>query len=312
MMPVYDDWQCAQSVIEKLDALLADIPASVRVLLLDDGSSTPAPEFARAFSRIEGVECLRLRRNLGHQRAIAIGLCFLLQERESDAVVVMDADGEDRPEDVAPLVEKFCAANRAKVVFAARTRRSESLTFRVFYRLYCLLHRALTGIAVKVGNFSILSREHIATLSVVSEMWNHYAASVYKARLTVELHPTSRGKRLGGQSKLNFVSLSIHGLSAISVFAETVGMRLILAACVLMVLAVLLVGAVIGIRFGTSLAIPGWATMSCGILLLFILQMLTLAVGLTFSILFNRNNLTFVPIRDYRHFIAAVSPLYER
>ena len=39
--------------------------------------------------------------NLGHQRALVFGLRLILPEvLESDLIVTMDADGEDRPEDL--------------------------------------------------------------------------------------------------------------------------------------------------------------------------------------------------------------------
>lgn len=312
LMPVFDDWLSARLLIEKLDAALTGQPVEATVLLLDDGSPTPpaAPYLSADLKNIRSVERLRLRRNLGHQRAIAIGLCFVREQRPCDAVVVMDADGEDRPEDVPRLIQRYSELGGARVVFAERTRRSESLSFRVCYQVYRVLHRALTGLAVKVGNFSILSREHLAALSAVSEVWNHYAASVYKARLPVALLPTSRGTRLAGESKLNFVSLCVHGLSAISVFADTVGVRLMLGIGFLMFLSLGLVGLVVAVRLTTELAVPGWATSAVGLLLIIVLQMLTLVVGLTFSVLFNRNNLTFLPARDYQHFVGEVSTLY--
>ena len=314
LMPVYDDWPSGRLLIEKLDAVLEGVSVVASVVLIDDASLTPPPSrlSERPLKNIQSVERLRLRRNLGHQRAIAIGLCFVQKERDCDAVLVMDADGEDRAEDVPRLLGRYLAFNGDRVVFAERKRRSESLVFRVFYHLYRALHRVLTGLPVKVGNFSVLSRDHVATLSVVSELWNHYAAAVYKARLPVGLMPTHRGTRLAGQSKLNFVSLVIHGLSAISVFAETVGVRLMLGIGTLMILCLLVVGAVIAVRFGTALAIPGWATSAVGLLLILVLQMLTLVAGLTFSVLFNRNNLTFLPIRDYHYFVGEISILHGK
>jgi hypothetical protein len=312
LMPVYDDWQSARLLIEKVDAALAGVCVSATIILIDDASLTPppAPLLEYRLKSVQGVERLRLRRNLGHQRAIAIGLCFVHQERDCDAVLVMDADGEDLPEDVPKLIQRYEELGGTRVVFAARARRSESALFRFFYQVYRVLHRMLTGIPVKVGNFSVLSRDHLATLSVASELWNHYAASVYKTRLPVSLLPTARGRRLAGESKLNFVGLVIHGLSGISVFAETVGVRLILGIGVLMMLSLMLVGLVVAVRLGTELAIPGWATSAFGLLLIIVLQMLTLVVGLTFSVLFNRNNLTFLPARDYRYFVGDVSILH--
>ena len=314
LMPVYDDWQSARLLIAQVDAALAGVGAAVNIILVDDGSLTPPPSplLDLELKNVALVERLRLRRNLGHQRAIAIGLCFVCLERDCDAVLAMDADGEDKAEDVPQLIQRYTELRGTSVVFAERTRRSESATFRIFYQSYRVLHRMLTGIPVKVGNFSIISREHLAALSVVSDLWNHYAASVYKARLPVAMLPTSRGARLAGQSKLNFVNLVIHGLSAISVFAETVGVRLMLGISLLMLLSLGLAGLVVAIRLGTALAIPGWATSAVGLLLILALQMLTLVAGLTFSVLFNRNNLTFLPARDYRYFVGEVSMLYGR
>ena len=72
---------------------------------------------------------LRLRRNLGHQRAIAIGLTYIQAQMTTayEAVVVMDGDGEDAPEDVPRLLARLEAEGGRSIVFAERTRRSESL-----------------------------------------------------------------------------------------------------------------------------------------------------------------------------------------
>lgn len=301
-------------MLPRLDAALSGRPVTARILFLDDWSQTPAPsDLAPAkLQNVASVEALRLRRNLGHQRAIAIGLSFIHAERPCDAVVIMDADGEDKPEDVPRLIQAFVEENGRKVIFAQRGRRVASLTFRLFYFLYRLGHRILTGIAVKVGNFSIIPAAHLSTLVVVSDTWNHYAASVFKSRIPYRMLPTVRGKRLAGESKMNFVGLVLHGLSAISVFAEIVGARLTLAILTLVGFLGTLLVAVPIIRWGTDLAIPGWATTAAGLLLVIVLQMLTVALGLTLLVLFNRNNLSFLPIRDYRYFVGDVRKLYER
>ncbi len=311
LMPVYDDWEAARFVIAQLDAVLAG-PA--RVLIVDDGSqeAPPEPFLPNRLAHIAGVEVLRLRRNLGHQRAIAIGLTFFYAERQGGTIIVMDADGEDRPEDVPRLVERFQKLDGRKVVFAARMRRSEGWLFRVCYHTYRGLHWLLTGISVRVGNFSILSRGHLDALTVAPDLWNHYAATVLKTKLPCDLLPTARARRLAGQSKLNFVSMVVHGLSAVSVFVELVGARLSLAMLVVLGMLLGLLLGVVGIRLGTNLAIPGWATYAAGALFILIAQMLTVALGLTFLILFQRNSLNFLPVRDYKFFVGPIRTLYEQ
>ena len=314
LIPVYNDWESARLILTQLDDVLTGQPVSASLLFIDDFSSVPAPPdlASKPFTNLRSVEILRLRRNLGHQRAIAVGLSFIHAERKCEAVVIMDCDGEDKPQDVPRLIQHFLQGGRSKVVFARRIRRSENIVFRVGYRLYRLAHRVLTGISVRVGNFSIIPMRYVATLVVVSDTWNHYAASVFKSRIPFEMLSAARGKRLAGESKMDVVALVMHGLSAISVFAETVGVRLTLAIFSGIILLISLLVAVIAIRFGTDLAIPGWATTAGGLLLIIVFQMLSVALGLTLLILSNRNNLSFLPLRDYPFFVAGIQKCYER
>jgi polyisoprenyl-phosphate glycosyltransferase len=184
--------------------------------------------------------------------------------------------------------------------------------FRFCYHLYRIGHRILTGVPVRVGNFSILSADHVATLAVVSDTWNHYAASVVKSRIAHGFLPTERGTRLAGRSHMDFPALVLHGLSAISVFAETVSVRLILAILTIIVFLAGLLATALAVRWGRQLAIPSWAIIGAGLLLVAVMQMLTVAVGLSLLILFNRSNLSFLPLRDYRFFVGTPQILYAR
>src|SRR6266478_1932726 len=224
VIPVFNDWDALRLLLQSLDDTLAARGMHASVVVIDDGSTSDAPkDLVRGTPRaLLDVEILHLARNLGHQRAIAIGLTFVHQERPCDAVVVMDGDGEDRPEDVPRLVDELLATQSEKVIFAARVRRAEGVAFRLFYALYRVAHRILTGVAVKVGNFSVVPRRHLSTFVVVSEAWNHYAASIFHARIPYQLVPTARGRRISGRSTMSFVDLVTHGLSAIAVFGDIV------------------------------------------------------------------------------------------
>ena len=305
ILPIRDDWTSAAELLQQLAREASGHGCSFHVLLVDDGSSEPCDvgKFRFASETIGAVTLLRLKRNLGHQRAIAIGLVYTLTEISSDAVVVMDADGEDTAAGVVELIQEFSRAGGSTAVFAERRRRTESLQFRIFYRLYRSLHWLLTGIQVRVGNFSILPRRYLSTIVVLPELWNHYAAAVFKSRLPFAKVPIARGHRIAGTSKMNFVSLVTHGLSAISVFGDLVGARLLLATLTGSVLAGGGILAVIAIKLFTQLAIPGWATYAIGSLVIIMMQLLTMAASMTFFILFNRSNLGFIPSRDAAIFI---------
>src|SRR5262249_60771873 len=111
LMPVYNDWPIVPQLIGRLDQSLVGTGLGAEIVLADDGStmtweasSAPALLDGSCYRAIRSVTVLRLGRNVGHQRAIAIGLAYIHATRTGRAVVVVDADREDAPPDVPPLL----------------------------------------------------------------------------------------------------------------------------------------------------------------------------------------------------------------
>lgn len=313
LVPVFNDWQAVSMLLAEIDLEASRLDWSVAAVLVDDGSTQQFPPELRskAYDGLEAIRVIRLRRNLGHQRAIAIGLAWLNSEAAFDAVVVMDGDGEDDPTDIRRLLANFDKMGGGHIVFAERARRAEGLAFRFFYRLYRVLHRALTGVAVRVGNYSILPAEAVDSLVTASDLWNHFSASIFKARLPFVTVPTARRRRLTGSSKMNFTSLVVHGLSAISVFGERVGIRGMVFASSFLLLTAFLLVLVVTVRTLTSAAIPGWASLSSGLLLLVALQLLIGVTIFSFIVLASRESSSFLPVRDHGYFVRSVTSLWN-
>jgi glycosyltransferase involved in cell wall biosynthesis len=315
LLPVFNDWAALRKLLGGLDRALASGAIEADVLVVDDGSTQPfdPSSIDPDLRAIRRVELLQLRRNLGHQRAIAIGLSFIEAERpECLAVVLMDSDGEDAPEDVPRLIARYEQEGRRKIVFAERTKRSESRLFRVFYVLYRVAHRALTGHGVRVGNFSVIPRERLSCLVATSELWNHYAAAAFQSRQLYTTVPTRRASRLDGRSKMNFVHLVIHGLSAISVYSDAIGVRLLIATMTMIALDLAALAMTLIVRLTTDLAIPGWATTAFGVLLIILLQATMFLFVFSFMILAGRNAASFLPLRDYAYFVGSERVAYHR
>jgi glycosyltransferase involved in cell wall biosynthesis len=312
LLPVYNDWLAFGLLLPSLERELKNEGLSAEILLVDDGSATPLPPnlASGSLSSIRAIDVLSLRRNLGHQRAIAVGLSYIEANRPCDAVIVMDCDGEDDPRDVPRLIHECIANHDQKIIFARRTRRSENLVFKLLYYLYRLVHLLLTGVPVRVGNFSIVPASALNRLVAVSELWNHYAAAVHKAKLPMALIPTQRSRRLEGSSRMNLVALVAHGLSAMAVFGDRIGVRLLLVVALGMVIASGGLIAVISVRLFTSLAIPGWATYVTGILLVMLIQMLLVVLAFAFVILAARDTASIIPSRDYVHMTRGIQRVY--
>jgi glycosyltransferase involved in cell wall biosynthesis len=314
-MPVYEDWDSAIRLCQKIDLVFRESKFfQIKIVLIDDGSTMCVPPSKVPFRPevIENISILVLRRNLGHQRAIAIGLAHIQQHFREDAVVVMDADGEDRPEDIPSLVEAMRRVEHPTAVFAERGKRLENRTFRFSYQCYRLFHSFLTGRDIRFGNFSVLPWPHLESLVVFPELWNHYAATLVKSRLPYIRVRFERAARQSGQSRMDFVSLVVHGLSALFANQEVVGTRLLIMSAMTTLGLLLLVSVVIGVRLFTNLGIPGWATTTMGLLLILVGQSLVASFVLVFSIMMNRSHLGFLPIRDYAYFVSGETTLYPQ
>ena len=268
VMPVYEDVEAAAQLLRELAATVVPAPYVVAV---DDGSTRrPMTADVIATAGLDGL-VLKLRRNVGHQRAIAIGLSYVGEHlADRSPVVVMDSDGEDVPLTIAALVAPLVAGDIDAVV-ARRGRRHETVKFRVFYAIYMLVFRILTGRRINFGNFMAFTPAAIRRLTVMQELWIHVAGCVLTSKLRINTVPIDRGPRYAGQSKMNFSGLVLHGFRALMVFAEDVLVRVGIACASIAALS--LMGVVLTVILKLiGFATPGWFSLSLGILLLVLLQ----------------------------------------
>jgi hypothetical protein len=239
---------------------------------------------------------------LGHQRAIAAGLVVALRDSAYDVIAIMDSDGEDRPTDLATLISTWRLHPGCAIV-AKRGVRHEGVVFKVFNLAYRSIFKLVTGDEIDFGNFCLLPRPRAEALINSPATWNNLAASIVRSRMPVKRCAINRGLRLEGQSKMKFTSLVIHGLSAMSVFAETVLVRILLATLVFGLLAFCLLIVVIAIKLTTNLAIPGWASYVGGSLIIILTQAILIGGIAVFQLLSLRAMKPFIPASDVAPFI---------
>jgi polyisoprenyl-phosphate glycosyltransferase len=304
--PVLDDWASFAVLLGEIAKEFTGSGIKFHVWAIDDGSVTNIDLngiILPSDTCISQIEVLHLALNLGHQRAIAVGLCEIVDREEIDATIVIDSDGEDRPSEIGTLLA-VARQFPGQIVLAERTKRSETLRFRFGYFLYKLLFRVMTGRTINFGNYSLLPMPAIRRLVHMPELWNHLAASVIRSRFPYRTVPVPRGIRYHGKSTMNLASLIVHGLSAMSVHTDLIFVRVLLGASLLAVVSAVGIAAVAGIRFVTDLAIPGWATTVTGDLLIILIQALVTMLAISLMMLAGRSNRPIIPIFEYRHYIA--------
>jgi glycosyltransferase involved in cell wall biosynthesis len=309
--PVFNDWESLASLVVDIETEMAESPCPIELLVIDDCSTEAAPEEIITSGIVSRIQALRLSVNVGHQRAIAVGLVHASQRTDVSAVAVMDCDGEDRPQELKALIHALWLAPDF-VHVAKRAKRSESWTFCAFYWLYGCLFKLLTGASISFGNFSILPFRYLRRLIVEPSIWNHYAATMIKSKIPIRYVPTVRGVRYAGQSKMKFTNLVLHGLGAISVFSENVFVRILLFSSVVFACALLGGGTVLAIRMFTDLGFPNWATTALGFAFLISFQAVMTPIMIAFLLLNSRSAIQPAPkdhvlsmIEDMRELLPA-------
>lgn len=259
--PVYNDWPSLLQLLTDVETSFANAAVEIDVLIINDGSTAHfEPDFRHLPTTVvRSITVLDLRANVGSQFAIATGLRYAADNFDVDAVLVMDADGEDRVEDAKRLLEAW-RAQPGTIVVGQRAKRSESVTFKISYFLYRVLFRILTGQSISFGNFSLIPRSLLNGVSSRPELAHHYSAAILRSRLPLTYVATARGTRYAGQSQMNMPALVFHAVAAFSVFSDILFSRLLIAsACTATVcgIGILIVSS---LRFFTELAFPNWAT----------------------------------------------------
>ena len=272
--PVYEDVKAASALFRALCDQYGD---AIFIVAVDDGSvKQPLTRDVITNANLNGV-VIKLKRNVGHQRAIAIGLGYVNDNlRDAKTVVVMDSDGEDTPASIEQLTLPL-GEDSVDVVVAARKSRVESFKFKAFYILYKMLFQLLSGKKISFGNFMAIKPRAIERLVNMQELGLHVAATVLSSKLRIRSMAIARGPRYAGKSKMNFVGLVLHGFRGLMVFAEDVLVRVGIASAVIACFTIVASVFAVGLKL-LDFATPGWFSVALGILFLVFLQTGTLTL----------------------------------
>ena len=266
--PLYFDAEPYARLQQDLAAALRGSPFEPRLVAVDDSAGLdPAAGRLGADVRVVVPPF-----NLGHQRALVFGLRRLAREiADDDVVVTLDADGEDQPRDLprllAPLLEE--PGNLRRIALAARTRRHETLPFKLLYFVFKQFFLLLSGTVVRSGNYAAY-RGWVARNVLFHPHFDlSYGSSLLSLNLQIERVPCERGRRYAGRSKMTWSTLVLHGFRMLMPFADRIAVRgLVASGCGALLLGLLAVARALGaapversaLAFGALLCAIGFGT----------------------------------------------------
>jgi polyisoprenyl-phosphate glycosyltransferase len=166
IVPCFNEEAVLPRLFERMTAAAAGWGMEAEFLCVDDGSRDRTWELLKAQNQKDPRwRCLSFARNFGHQPAVSAGL----HHATGDAAVVIDADLQDPPEEIAPLLARW--REGFEVVFATRKRRKDPRVKRIFaWGFYRLLARlAPFPVPADAGDFCLLDKKVVDVINALPE-----------------------------------------------------------------------------------------------------------------------------------------------
>ncbi len=227
LIPVYNDWNSLSKLLIEINKTLKKLKYfKNQILIIDDCSSEKINLIKTKFSKFEKITVLKLKKNLGSQKSIAIGLSYVESLKKQFFVTVMDGDGEDQPVEILKMI------NLAKkyenfVITSNRKKRKESFIIRFLYKLHLLITFFFTFKWISFGNFTSFHSRNIKKIIFKNQSWLAHSSSVVKNCLIKRTY-AKRGKRYFDNSHLKLYDLLEHSIRINSLFINKIFLNSIL------------------------------------------------------------------------------------
>ena len=217
LIPIFNDWESLLKLISEINENVKNIKeAQFDLVVINDCSTIEKPKIKIPL-QINSIKIIHMSKNKGRARCNAFGIKYLSDKANFDYIILMDGDGEDRPQEIKLLVDKILQDPNKSVV-AKRIKRSEGYMFQLLYRLHKYLTFATTGKLINFGNYSCLTKADIKKISVKVSLWSSYSGTFKKSIKNYNEIDSIRGMRYFGPSQMSLFKLLIHSFSIIAVF----------------------------------------------------------------------------------------------
>ncbi|MBO3742706.1 glycosyltransferase family 2 protein [Actinoplanes flavus] len=274
--PMYNEREAVDHFVARLRPVLDRLEVAYEVVAVDDGSSdATVARLLQLRTEWPQLRVVSLRRNVGHQTALAAGL----RSARGDYVVSIDADLQDPPETIGEML----AAAREQgvdVVYGVRNDRSSDTVFkRRTAGAYYWMMRRLVGpwVSNQAGDFRLMSRAVVDVLNDLPEQRPVYRLVVPSLGFSSAEVTYVRAERVAGETKYPLSKMIKLTLDSVTSFSAT---PLRIATWLGLLSFLLCLGLMISglVAWGFGATVPGWTSLYVAVLLLGGIQLICLGL----------------------------------
>ena len=217
LTPVYNDWNNLGKLLKKINKVFeVSINNTFDLVIVNDCSKENYNHKKYKLKMINKIILINLEKNVGSQRAIAIGLKYLKKNyKKNFKTIIIDSDGQDNPK----IISKILSLNEKNPkcsIAINRGQRREPIWFKLFYEAYCILVKLFCFKKIRFGNYSLVYISDLKKITEKKELWSAFPPTLSKNSNRLLHLSADREKRYGGDSKMNFYGLVYHALRVFS------------------------------------------------------------------------------------------------
>ncbi len=204
IVPALNEEKSIGEFYKRLSEVLQKLDKSYEIIFVDDGSTDGTLQILKNLSSMDkNIHIFSFRKNQGKAEALTLGF----QKAKGDIIVTLDADLQDRPEEIHKLLEKY--KKGIEVVCGWRKNRKDSLQKIISSKLFNKIMGVLWGVNLHDYNcgLKLYSSEAAKSLRLYGGMHRFIPLLVSEQGFIVDEVPIEHDMRKYGESKYGFSKL---------------------------------------------------------------------------------------------------------